>query len=191
MSYLFAGIVIFAGIHLFVMLAPQARHRIKAQMGEGPWKGVFSLVSLIGLALMIYGWVVARGEPAGSDSIYIPAEWSRHVAMLLVLIGFILVGASHGKGRIKLWVKQPMSLGVGLWAFAHLLANGERADVWLFGAILVLSIVDIVASTARGKVPHYEPRLRSDIIAVIVGIVLYLVFLFGFHPYILGVPVVA
>jgi uncharacterized membrane protein len=191
MSFLIAGIVFFAGIHLFSILAPQARARIKVQMGEGPWKGVFSLISAVGLVLMIYGWVVARGEPAGSDSVYVPAEWSRHAAMLLVLIGFILVGASHGKGRIKLWVRQPMSIGIGLWAFAHLLANGERADIWLFGAILVLAIVDIVASTVRGKRPYYEPRLRSDIIAVVVGIVLYLVFLFGFHPYVLGVPVIA
>jgi uncharacterized membrane protein len=191
MSYLIAGIIIFAGIHLVVMLAPQARDRIKAQMGEGPWKGVFTLVSLIGLALMIYGWVASSNAPEAADLVYTPAGWTRHAAMLLVLVGVILIGAAHGKGRIKLWVKQPMSLGIGLWAFAHLLANGQRYDIWLFGTFLAIAVIDIIASTARGKIPHYEPRLRSDIIAVVVGIVLYLVFLFGFHPYILGVPVLA
>jgi uncharacterized membrane protein len=191
MSYLIIGIVIFAGIHLFGMLMPVARDRIKARMGEGPWKGVYSLISLIGLALMIYGWIASSNAPQDADLVYSPAGWTRHAAMLLVLIGFILIGAAHGKGRIKLWVKQPMSIGIGLWAFAHLLANGQRYDILLFGTFLAIAVLDIVLSTARGKVPHYEPRLRSDIIAVIVGIVLYLVFLLGFHPYILGVPVVA
>ena len=191
MSYLIIGIVIFLGMHFFGMLAPAARNSLVAKWGEGPWKGVYSLVSLIGLGLMIYGWSVARNAPEGGGFVYAPAEWTRHAAMLLVLIAFILIGASHGKGRIKLWVKQPMSIGIALWALAHLLANGERADIWLFGSILLLAVLDIILSTMRGKVPHYEPRLRSDIIAVVVGIALYLIFLFGFHPYVLGVPVIA
>jgi len=190
MTYLILGIVIFLGMHLFGMLLPAARERSIARMGEGPWKGLYSVVSLIGLGLMIYGWWVARNAPEGGF-VYAPPDWARHATMLLVLIGFILIGAAHGKSNIKLWVKQPMSIGIALWAIGHLLANGEKADIWLFGSILLLAAVDIVASAMRGKVPHYEPRLRSDIIAVIVGIVLYLVFLFGFHPYILGVPVVA
>ena len=189
MAYLIIGIVIMLGMHFFGMFAPAARGRIIAQIGEGPWKGIYSLVSLIGLALMIYGWWLARSDPEGGF-VYAPPGWAKHVTMLLVLIGFILIGAAHGKSNIKLWVKQPMSIGIGLWAIGHLLANGEKADIWLFGSILLLAVVDVIASTARGKIPHYEPRLRSDIIAVVAGIVLYLVFLFGFHPYILGVPVV-
>lgn len=189
MTYLIIGVIIMLGMHFFGMFAPAARGRIVAQIGDGPWKGIYSVVSLIGLALMIYGWSVARAAPEGGF-VYAPPDWARHVTMLLVLIGFILIGASHGKSNIKLWVKQPMSIGIALWALGHLLANGEKADIWLFGSILLLTVVDIIASTARGKVPHYEPRLRSDIIAVVVGVVLYLVFLFAFHPYILGVPVV-
>ncbi|MBL8905921.1 MAG: NnrU family protein [Rhizobiales bacterium] len=190
MAYLIIGIVIMLGMHFFGMFAPAARGRIVAQIGDGPWKGIHSIVSLIGLGLMIYGWWLARGAPEGGF-VYAPPDWGRHLSMLLVLIGFILIGASHGEGNIKLWVKQPMSIGIALWAIGHLVANGERADIWLFGSILLLAIVDVVVSTARGKVPHCQPRLRSDILAVVVGIVLYLVFLFGFHPYILGVPVVS
>jgi uncharacterized membrane protein len=188
MTLLLFGIVIFGGIHLFVMLAPAARDRIKAQMGEGPWKGLFSLASFIGLALIIWGFSRARAEPA--DFLYVPAEWTRHAAMLLVLLAFIAVSSFHGKGYIKLWLRQPMSIGIAIWATAHLLANGKEYHLVLFGFFLILALLDIVLSTVRGKVPHYEPKVRSDIIAVVAGVALYLVFLFGFHPYILHTPIV-
>jgi uncharacterized membrane protein len=185
------GIVIFGGIHLFSMLAPAARDRISRRLGEGPWKGLYSLVSLVGLGLIIWGFSRARSGPEAAEVLYFPAEWTRHAAMLLVLLAFIAIGAFHGKGHIKLWLQQPMSVGIALWAFAHLLANGQKADVVMFGFFLALALLDIVLSTMRGKIPHYQPQLRSDLIAVVVGIVLFLIFLFGFHPYILNVPVVA
>ena len=156
-------------MHFFGMFAPEARGRIMAQMGEGPWKGVYSLVSLIGLALMIYGWVASSNAPEEADFVYVPAAWARHAAMLLVLIGFILIGAAHGKGNIKLWVKQPMSIGIALWAIGHLLANGEKADIWLFGSILLLAVVDIIvfdgarqgpALRAATALRHHRGRRR-------------------------------
>lgn len=156
MTILIIGVVIFAGIHLLIMVAPAVRTHLEARMGAGQWKGIFSLISLVGLGLMIWGWATARAGD-GAEPVYIPGDWTRHLAMLLVLIAFILVGASHGKGNIKLWVKQPMSIGIGLWAFAHLMANGTRADVWLFGGFLVVAIVDIVLSTIRGKI-RITPR---------------------------------
>jgi len=190
MTILILGIIIFGCVHLFSMLAPAARDRIRERFGEGPWKGVYSLVSLVGLGLMIWGYARAKYGDNPSEFLYIPGDWTRHAAMLLVLIAFIAVGASHGKGYIKLWLKQPMSIGFALWAAAHLLANGEVADLLLFGTIFVLALLDIVLSTARGKIPQYQPHVRSDIIALVAGAVLYLIFLFGFHPYILHVPVV-
>jgi uncharacterized membrane protein len=103
---------------------------------------------------------------------------------------FILLGASHGKGHIKRIVRHPFSLAIVLWAASHLLVNGERALVWLFGSMLVVALADLIFSFARGKGPDHVPQVKSDIRAVVIGVVLYLVFLFGFHPYILGVPVV-
>jgi uncharacterized membrane protein len=173
------------------MASPAMRAGLEARFGEGRWKGMFALVSAIGLILMIWGFIAARRSGEWGDMLFTPAPWTRHAAMLLVLVGFILVGASHGKSHLKLWVKQPMSVGIALWALAHLLGNGERPAVVLFGAFLLIAVLDIIVSTARGKVPHYEPRLRSDIIAIVVGVILYALFLFGFHPYILGVPIVA
>jgi len=190
MNILIIGIVIFGGIHLFSMLAPAARDRIRARMGEGPWKGLYSLVSLIGLGLIVWGFSRTRAGPEAADVLYVPAEWTRHAAMLLVLLGFIALSSFHSKGYIKQWLQQPMSVGIALWATAHLLANGKKADVVMFGFFLALSLLDIVVSTMRGKVPHHQPQLRSDIIAVVVGVILYLIFLFGFHPYVLNTPIV-
>lgn len=191
MSLLIIGIVIFIGAHLLVMLLPALRDGLHNRLGEGPYKGVFSLVSLLGLGLMIYGFYTTRGMLEGPDYLYTPASWARHAAMTLVLLAFIFVGASHGKGFLKLWLKQPMSIGIGLWAVAHLMANGDRPGVVMFAAILALALIDIILSTVRGKFPVHAPRVRSDIIAVLIGIVLYLIFLFGFHPYVLNLPIIA
>jgi uncharacterized membrane protein len=190
MTVLYIGTVIFVGVHLLAMILPGARDRLRARMGENPYKGGFSLVSAVGLILMIYGFYTTRGALEPVDYIYTPALWTRHAAMGLVLLAFIFLGASHGKSHLKLWLKHPMSIGIGLWATAHLLANGERPAIVFFGAFLVLAVLDIVLSTMRGKLPHHEPQLKSDIRAVIIGVILYLVFLFGFHPYVLKLPIV-
>jgi uncharacterized membrane protein len=151
---------------------------------------IYSILALAGLILMIWGFAGSRSGPASADQLYYLGDWPRHAAMLLVLLAFIALGASHGKGYLKLWLKQPMSIGIALWSGAHLLANGKRAAVYLFGTFFVIAILDIVLSTIRGKVPAHEPRIRSDMIAVIAGVALYAVFLFGFHPYVLNLPVV-
>ena len=189
MTYLFTGITLFGGIHLFSMLLPVQRDALKARLGEKTWKGLYAGISLIGLGLMVRGFMLSRSGPLAADWLYVPDDWARHVTMLLVLLGFIFIGASHGKGYLKLWLRNPMSIGIALWATGHLLANGKRTDVYLFGTFLLLALLDIVLSTLRGKAPSHEPRLRSDMIAVIAGMVLYVIFLFGFHPYVLNLPV--
>jgi uncharacterized membrane protein len=191
MTLLFIGIVIFVGVHLLAMLLPGPRDRLQARLGEGPYKRLFSLVSAVGLGFMIYGFYTTRGMLEPDDYLYAPAPWTRHAAMGLVLLAFIFIGASHGKGYLKLWLKNPMSIGIGLWAIAHLLANGERPDVIFFASFLALAVLDIILSTMRGKLPHHVPQVKSDVRAVVIGVILYLIFLFGFHPYILKLPIVA
>ena len=189
MNYMIIGIVLFGGTHLLSILLPGLRDSLRASLGEGLFKGIYGAAGLVGLGLMIYGfhgqWAAALAAPPA----YEPPAWGRHVTMLFVLLGFILLGASHGKGYLKLWLRNPMSLGVSLWAVGHLLANGRMIDILLFGTFLAIGLLDIAFSTLRGKVPMHEPRVRSDIVAVVVGVVLYGVFVFGFHPYVLGVPV--
>ena len=190
MAMLWIGILLFGGSHLFLALAPGARDGLQARLGERGWRGLFSLVSALGLGLMIWSYVRLREGVIDADIAYVPFEWARHVTMLLVLIAFILISAFHGKGYIKLWVQNPMSVGVALWATGHLLANGKVWDVWFFGTFLVIGVTDAAVSMLRGKRPVHEPRIRSDIIAVVLGVVLYAIFLFGFHPYVLGLRVV-
>jgi uncharacterized membrane protein len=190
MTLLYIGALLFGGTHLFSILFPGLRNGFRARMGEKGWKGLYTAISLLGLVLMVVGYSRSRAGPAAADILYQGIYEMRHLTMLLVLVGFILIGASHGKGYIKSWVHNPMSLGIVLWSGSHLLVNGQRADVWLFGTFFVVGLADIVLSEIRGKRPAHVPRLRSDIIAVVVGVVLYLIFLFGFHPYVLNVPVV-
>ena len=190
MGTLIAGIVIFAGAHLFSLLLPGQRDALKLRMGEGPYKGLYSLVSLAGLALMIWGFWSLSSGPAASDFVYMPAQSMRHATMLLVLLGFICLGAFHGKGYLKLWLRNPFSVGIVLWSFGHLLSNGRLYDLLLFGTFLLLAVLDIILSTVRGKRPSYQPNIRSDVTAVIAGGVLYAVFLFGVHPYIFNLPII-
>lgn len=189
MTYFWIGTVLFAGVHLFSLLLPGQRDALKARFGERAWKGGYAVVALAGLALMIRGFFMSRAGPAAADLLYYPADWLRPVTMLMVLLAFIALGAAHGKGYIKLWIKHPMSIGFALWAGGHLLANGKRADVYLFGVFLALALIDIAVSSARGKHPAHEPRIRSDVIAVIAGMALYAFFLLVFHPYALNLPV--
>ncbi|MGH6820109.1 MAG: NnrU family protein, partial [Methylocella sp.] len=121
--------------------------------------------------------------------LYTPPDWARHATKLLVLAGFVFLAASHGRSHLRLWARNPMSIGIGLWAAGHLLSNGKRTDVYLFGTFLAVALLDIAVSNWRGKAPAYEPRWRSDVIAAIGGMIVYVIFLFGFHPYVLNLPV--
>jgi uncharacterized membrane protein len=189
MTYLYLGLALFMAPHAFSMFLPSLRDGMKIRFGENAFKGVYSLVSLAGVACMVVGYSNVWATGAGTEAVYDPPAWGRHATMLLVLMAFVFIAASHGKGHLKLWLRNPMSIGIALWAFGHLLANGTRFDVWLFGSFLVLGVLDVILSTLRGKTPSHEPRLRSDVVAVIAGMVIYAAFVLLFHPYVLGVPV--
>jgi uncharacterized membrane protein len=189
MTYLWLGALLFGGLHLFSTVLPRQRDAIKAALGEKAWKGTYSLLTLLGVVFFVLAYRNMSGGNLG-EPLYAPWPAGKHLVMLLVLLMFILIGASHGKGYIKHYVRHPMSLGIALWAGGHLLVNSERAVVWLFGTMLVVAVADLIFSTLRGKKPTHQPQFKSDIRAVIIGVVLYAIFFFGFHPYVLGVPLV-
>jgi uncharacterized membrane protein len=190
MGYLIVGIAVFAGVHLFSMLLPGQRNELKTRLGEGPYKGIYALILLAGLVLMIWGFWTVSSSPAENSVVYEPVPWARHVTMLLVLLGFISLSGFHGTGYLKRWLRNPFSIGITLWSVGHLLSNGMLHDVLLFGTFLVLAALDIILSTVRGKRPGHDPQIRSDLTAVVSGVVLYAVFLFGFHPYVLNAPII-
>jgi uncharacterized membrane protein len=190
MIYLWLGALLFGGLHLFATVLPAQRNAFREMIGDKAWKGGFAVLSLLGIAFFVLAYrSMAEGQLG--DLLYQPWVQGKHLVMLLTWLMCILVGASHGKGYIKAFVRHPMSLGIALWSGGHLLVNGERTLVWLFGTLFVVAVADLIFSFARGKRPDHQPRIRSDIIAVVAGTVLFLILLFGFHPYILGVPVVS
>ena len=188
MLMLVAGLVVFLGVHSVRIVADDWRAARIAAMGERAWKLVYTIVSLIGFALLVYGYGEAR---QATTVLWQPPTWTRHVAAVLVLVAFVLVAAAYVPGtRIKSAVGHPMILGVKVWALAHLLANGTVADVVLFGAFLAWAIVDYAASRRRdcaaGTTYPPGPPAR-DAIAVAVGAVAWAVFAFWLHGPLIGV----
>ncbi len=186
---LWLGVLLFGGVHLFSMFQPEARSRLIARFGENGYKGLFSLVSVLGLVLLGMAYYAGRSGPASLDMFYAPVEEARHIATLLIFAGFIFIFANQTKGYIRRTVKHPFSLGIILWSVGHLLMNGEKAVVVIFALFLVVAIANIVLSLARGKMPAHEPNWKHDLRAIVVGVVLFFVFALGFHPYVLNIPV--
>ena len=189
MIYLLLGALCFGGAHLFSIVLPRQRDALKAAIGVKAWPAVYAVTSLLGILFFILAYRSMGNGPL-EENLYQPWPQGKHLVMLLALIMFILLGASMGKGYMRLYLRHPMSIGIALWAAGHLLVNGERAVVWLFATLLIVALADLVFSFSRGKKPDYVPEVKSDIKAVIIGVVVYAIFLFGFHPYVLGVPVV-
>ncbi|MEJ8853236.1 NnrU family protein [Variovorax robiniae] len=187
MALLVAGLILFLGVHSVSIVAPAWRDAQIARHGEKPWKGLYTLVSLAGLLLLIYGYCVARQSPV---VLYTPPTALRHAALLLMVPVFPLLLAAYLPGRIQRIAKHPMLLAVKFWATAHLLANGTLADVLLFGAFLLWAVADRISVKRRAvphRVPGASPAARNDVIVVVVGLLVYAVFLLRAHLWMTGV----
>jgi uncharacterized membrane protein len=183
---LIAGLIIFFTSHSISIINDAWRHRVATQIGEGPWKIAYSIMSLIGVVLIIWGYGLARQDPT---FLYIPPYWLRHVVMLLMLPVFILLLAAYLPGRIKSATKHPFLVAVKLWALAHLLSNGTLADVLLFGSFLAWAVIDRISLKHRPALPtpSAAPSKTNDIIAIVGGLVLYATFVFWLHADLFGV----
>ena len=185
MLWLVLGLVIFLGVHSVRIFAPAWRDARIAGGGEGAFKGVYSILSAVGLVLIVWGYGKAWEVPV---VLYDPPVWTRHLAALLMLFSFIALAVYMlPAGRLKPILKHPMLLAVKIWALAHLIANGDLASVVLFGAFLLWAAADRVAAKRRGAaVPRPGPA-TMDIAAVVVGVVLYLLFVWRLHVWLIGV----
>jgi uncharacterized membrane protein len=188
LTIMIVGLVAFLGIHAFVTCREQ-RAQVIARYGEGPYKLGFSLVSALGLALIVYGF--ARYRATGWIDVWFPPPWTRHVAVALTLPAVVFVVAAYIPGHIKRALKHPMLAGVKLWALAHLIANGDLGSIILFGSILAWAVYDRISLKHRtdpGAPPIPVSGWRNDAVAIVVGVLAYLALGLLFHPWVIGVP---
>jgi uncharacterized membrane protein len=188
LAFLIIGLVDFIGAHVLVSLR-QSRSALIHRIGEAPYRGVFSLVSVIGLGFIVYGF--ARYRADGLIPIWSPPTFLRPITDVLMWPAIVLVVAAYIPGTIKTALTHPMLAGVKLWAFAHLLANGDLGGMILFGSILGWAVYDRITLKRRvdaGGPPIPVGGLKNDLLAVVVGTLIYLAVGFVFHP-LTGVPV--
>jgi len=183
MNVLVLGLLLFFAMHL-VPTVPALRAGLVARLGENGYKLAFSLASLAGLVLIVVGWQRAPYEP-----VYAPPAWGRHLAMVLVPVALVLLAAANMPGHIRYRLKHPMLIGVLLWAFAHLAANGDLRSIVLFGAFAAYALVDMLSEIARGKtlVGPKPPRAAMDAAALAGGLAVAALLAY-FHGALFGVP---
>ena len=188
MTVLILGLVLFLGAHSVRIFADGWRTRTIARLGDMGWKAAYSVVSLIGFGLIVWGYGLARQQPV---VVWSPPVMMKHLNSLFTLVAFIFLAAAYvPRNQIRAKLHHPMVLGVKLWAFGHLLATGKLADIVLFGAFLLWAVLDFRAARQRDRAlgTVYAPgTLAGTLIAVVVGGVAWAVFAFWLHAAWIGV----
>jgi uncharacterized membrane protein len=185
---LIIGLVVMLGAHVFVTFRA-ARANLMAQLGQNGYRALFSIIAIVGLALVIWGYGEYRAHEL--VQVWSPPAFMRHITVGLMLIAVIVFTAYFIPSHIKLWVKHPMLTGIKTWAFAHLLSNGDLGSILLFGAFLAWGVYARIAAKKRGDLGATTAPAGwiNDIIVVVLGIVIFLALGYAFHPMVIGVPV--
>lgn len=187
MVLLVLGLIVFLGVHSIRILAPQWRDAQLAARGEASWKGTYSIVSIIGFVILVYGYGQARETAV---TVYLPPEWGRsllHVAMPISLV--LLVASQLPEGHLKKRFAHPMLWATIIWAIAHLLANGDMASVVLFGAILIWAGADIAVAYRRPVVETGPAKVWPDLASLALGFAATAAIVAFLHKWLIGVPV--
>jgi uncharacterized membrane protein len=184
MTILILGLAIFLGVHL-VPAIPIARRFLATSFGENRYKAIFSVASAVGLALIVAGYAVSGAR----ERLFDPQPAAREIAPAAMTIAFILLAAANMRGYLRRILRHPMLIGLQIWSFVHLLANGDRAGTLLFGAIFAYAEVDLISAIARDAVKSFEPQVKYDYIAVIGGVLVALAVM-TLHRILFGVAVV-
>lgn len=185
MLLLTVGLALFVAVHL-IPTNPGLRRSLVTRYGETAYKGAFSLFALAGLVLMVIAWGKAKRV-----GIWTPPAWGRHATMALMLPVFPLLVMANLPGRISAVVRHPMVTAVKLWALAHLLVRGDSASLILFLGLLGWAVYDRISLKSRqsqGLVTIKSGPLANDIIAIVIGLVIYAVFVRWGHAWLIGVP---
>lgn len=192
MTLLIAGLILFYAIHL-VPTRPALRQSMIGSLGENGYKGLFTVVSLIGFALIVYGYGQAKIAPSSvNPQLWAPPTWTRHIAYLLMLFAFILIVAAYVPSRIRDKARHPMLAAIKIWALAHLLVRGDLAGLILFGSFLAWAVYDRISvkhrANAGGPLGDTPGTARGDIIVIVVGLALYAFILVVGHAWLIGKP---
>ena len=189
MLILVLGLVIFLGVHSTRVFAEGWRTQVRARIGENAWKGVYSVLSIVGFVLVVYGYGAARADPVPLWTP--PPVWVRHLVSLLTLAAFVLLAAAYVPGNgIKARLHHPMVLGVKVWAFSHLIVNHTLADLLLFGGFLLWAVLSFRAARGRDRAAGtvYPPgRVGMTVATVVAGLVAWAAFAFWAHGAWIGV----
>ncbi|MRW90521.1 protein NrnU [Duganella sp. FT80W] len=149
MTILILGLIIFLGLHSIRIVAEDWRNATRARIGANAWKGLYSVISITGFVLIVWGYSLARQAPV---VIWVPPPFTRHLAALLAVIAFVFIAAAYiPRNSIKARLHHPMTLGIKTWALAHLIANGTLHDILLFGGFLIWSVLLFRASRQRDR----------------------------------------
>jgi uncharacterized membrane protein len=187
MGLLAAGLLLFLGVHSVRIFADDWRERQIARLGKQAWRGLYSLLSIAGTVLIVIGF----GHAGRQEPWWVAPAFMPHITALLVLLAFILIVAAYGPANhFKAKIGHPMLAGTKLWAFAHLLVNGQPRHILLFGAFLVWAIVDFVASRRRDRAAgtvYPAGSLKGDAISLAIGMVAWALFAFYLHKALIGV----
>ena len=190
MWMLVVGLVLFFGVHL-IPTFPELRARVVGMIGSRPYNGLFALMSLAALVLIVLGYGHMQGLGRGNPQLWVLPSWTKHVTMLLMLPAMVLLVAAYVPSRIRTAMRHPMLAAVMLWAFGHLLANGDLASVLLFGSFLAYSVYDITSASQRaalGPLGTARGSAVGDAAAIAGGMALYVLLLFWGHQKLTGVP---
>ena len=191
MALFLIGLIIFLGSHSTRIFAESWRNQIIDRIGEVKWKGLYTMISLIGFIIMVIGYGQARQSTV---VLWQPNSFLIYIALALNLIAFIfLAGSSPSNNAIRLKLKHPMILGVKVWALAHLLSNGTLVNLILFGAFLIWAVLDF--RSARKRPVHIPQQAqvstKATVIIIASGIILWIIFIFGLHQFLIGVSPLA
>lgn len=188
MVYLLAGLVIFLGVHSVRVFADGWRSQMRDKLGVQTYRGLYSLLSLAGFVLIVWGFGMARQTPV---QLWLPSMGMRHLAALLTLVAFVLLASAYVPGNmIKARVHHPMVAGVKVWAFAHLLANGTLAHVLLFGSFLVWAVLLFIASRKRDRRDAAVYAVGQPVatgMAIAIGVTSWIAFTLWLHGWLIGV----
>lgn len=190
MMVLIVGLILFLGVHL-LPTSPELRQDLESRLGTGPYKIIFSLLSIAGLVIIVLGFHKLQLHPGKNPVLWNPPLWTRHIAVGLMLPAMIFLVASVIPSRIRTAVRHPMLVAIKIWAFAHLIANGDLGALLLFGSFLAFAVYDRISVKRRGALgplgSAQPTSALNDVVVLVLGIALYAALLFGGHTWLIGV----